>query len=127
MTALSLRADRDLAPLLACWSDIGAHGDNSLYRHMCLSAAMLKQDSAFAPNGYGQFLTDGAQTIAKHREAIRGAFNLTDDELDRILAALSFTDTTKLNLSNLSATYLRACLPLTLRLSIPWLLLLTPL
>jgi hypothetical protein len=127
MTALSLRPDRDLAPLLSCWSAIGVHGDNSLYRQMFLSPATLKQDGAFAPNGYGEFLTAAAETIALHREAIRGAFNLTGDELERILAALTFDDTTKLTLSNLSAIYRRGWLARKLHLSIREFLLLTKL
>jgi hypothetical protein len=125
LRALSLNVDRDLNSLLACWSNIGSFGADSLYRQMFLSAAMLKQDNAFAPNGYGEFLTDATQTLAQHREAIRGAFNLTGDELDRILAALSFDNTTKLTLANLSAIYRRGWLARALRLSIREFLLLT--
>jgi len=125
MGELSLAPNRDLASLLACWSNIGVWGDNSLYRTMFVNPAMLAQDAAFAPNGYGEFLTDNSQTIAQRRETIRGAFNLTGDELDRILAALSFDDTTKLTLPNLSAIFRRGWLARTLRLSVREFLLLT--
>ena len=122
---LSLTAEADLAPLLACWSNIGVFGDGSLYRRMFVNPAVLTQDAAFAPNGYGEFLTDNSQTIAQHRETIRGAFNLTGDELDRILAALSFDNTTKLTLANLSAVFRRGWLARTMRLSVPEFLRLT--
>jgi peptidoglycan hydrolase-like protein with peptidoglycan-binding domain len=125
MADLSLTPDRDLASLLACWSNIGVFGDDSLYRAMFVNPAMLAQDAAFAPNGYGEFLTDNSQTIAQRRETIRGAFNFTGDELDRILAALSFDNTTKLTLPNLSAIFRRGWLARTLRLSVREFLLLT--
>jgi hypothetical protein len=32
INTLKLTPKRDLLPLLTCWSDIGAHGDNALYR-----------------------------------------------------------------------------------------------
>ena len=56
MKALNLTLKRDLLPLLACWSEIGTHGDNALYRQMFLNPALLKQDAVFADNGYGEFL-----------------------------------------------------------------------
>lgn len=125
MEDLSLNRDHDLTSLLACWSNIGVFGDDSLYRMMFVNPAALAQDTAFAPNGYGEFLTDNSQTIAQRREAIRGAFNLTGDELDRILVALSFDNTTKLTLPNLSAIFRRGWLARTLRLSVREFLLLT--
>ena len=125
MEELSLTPDRDLPSLLACWSNIGVFGDDSLYRMMFVNAAMLAQDAAFSPNGYGEFLTDSSQTIALRRETIRGAFNLTGDELDLILTALTFDNTTKLTLPNLSAIFRRGWLARTLRLSVRELLLLT--
>jgi hypothetical protein len=56
MPALHLTPNHDLLSLLACWSDIGTHGDHALYRQMFLNAAMLNQDAIFADNGYGAFL-----------------------------------------------------------------------
>lgn len=56
MKALNLTPKRDLLPLLACWSPLGTHGDSALYRQMFLNPALLKQDAAFADNGYGEFL-----------------------------------------------------------------------
>jgi hypothetical protein len=60
MKALNLTTNRDLLPLLACWSDIGTHGDQALYRQMFLNAAILSQDAIFAENGYGDFLQKAA-------------------------------------------------------------------
>ena len=87
MKALNLTAKRDLLPLLACWSEIGAHGDGALYRQMFLNPALLNQDAVFADNGYGEFLQSGLK-LADHAEALRSAFNLTADEYDRIVTAL---------------------------------------
>ena len=56
MRSLNLTPKRDLLPLLACWSDIGTHGDGALYRQMFLNPAILKQDAVFADNGFGEFL-----------------------------------------------------------------------
>jgi hypothetical protein len=72
MRALNLRANKDLLSLLACFAPIGTHDGvawmrnsegrlqqqivPSLYRQMLLNPALLKQDSVFNDNGYGEFL-----------------------------------------------------------------------
>jgi len=56
LKALNLKPERDLASLLACWSNIGTYGDHALYRQMFLSAMVLNQDAGFADNGFGAFL-----------------------------------------------------------------------
>jgi len=56
MNALNLTPERDLLSLLACWSEIGTHGDDALYRKMFLNPTILKQDAVFDDNGYGEFL-----------------------------------------------------------------------
>ena len=62
MRRLNLSADRDLAPLLACWAaPIGTTGEHSLYAKMFLTPAVLSQDQAFADDGYGNILQDNAQ------------------------------------------------------------------
>jgi ABC toxin N-terminal region/Neuraminidase-like domain len=63
MNELKLTPKRDLLSLLACWSEIGTHGDSALYRQMFLNPALLKQDPVFNDNGYGEFLTDSSQTL----------------------------------------------------------------
>ena len=63
MTAMELTAQRDLLSLLTCWSDIGTHGNDALYRRMFLDPVLLTQDPAFGDNGYGEFLQDPLQTI----------------------------------------------------------------
>ena len=91
--ALNLTLNRELLPLLACWSDIGTHGDTALYRQMFLNPPLLKQDAVFADNGYGEFLVDDPlhpKKIAEHVEALRAAFNLTGEELSLIAADLGF-------------------------------------
>ena len=123
MRALKLKPKRDLAPLLACWSPIGTHGDAALYRRMFLNPALLKQDDAFADNGYGEFLADNTKKLADHAEALRSAFNLTGDEYDRIVAALGFDANTILTLPNISAIYRRGWLARKLGFSVRELLL----
>src|SRR5205814_931637 len=118
MNALELKPARDLLPLLACWSDIGTQGDSALYRQMFLNPALLHQDAAFADNGYGEFLIDNAQKLIQHAEALRGAFNLTGDEFDRIVAALGYDNNTSLSLANISAILRRGWMARKLRLSV---------
>jgi hypothetical protein len=125
MKSLALKPDRDFTSLLACWSNIGTQGQSALYRQMFLSPATLKQDPAFADNGYGEFLTDGTAKLTAHAETLRAAFNLTADEFDRIRAALGFDDNTVLSLANISAMYRRGWLARKLRLSVRELLLLS--
>ena len=79
MKALTLKPNQDLLPLLACFAPIDTHGAVSLYRQMFLSPALLKLDAVFADDGFGNFLTDTAQKLMAHAEALRAAFLLTDD------------------------------------------------
>ena len=123
MRALKLNLARDLPGLLACWSEIGTHGDHALYRQMFLNAGILSQDVAFADDGYGNFLNDEAKKLLDHTEALRAAFSLTADELDRILTALAFDGSTPLTFATISAIFRRAWLARKLRLSIRELLL----
>src|SRR5207244_5320798 len=125
--ALQLTPQRDLLSLLACWSDIGTHGEHALYRQMFLNPTVLKQDPAFAANGYGEFLTDNTKKLVDHEEALRGAFSLTEDEFGRILTDPDFANHAEmtpdpkeiaLTLVNISALYRRGWLARKLRLSV---------
>ncbi|HEY9431906.1 MAG TPA: neuraminidase-like domain-containing protein [Blastocatellia bacterium] len=127
MKALNLTPERDLLLLLACWSEIGTHGDCALYRQMFLNPTILKQDAVFDDNGYGEFLVDGGKMLVDHAEALRSAFNLTGDEYGRIIAELKYDGNTKLNLPNISAIYRRGYLARKLHLSVREFLLLTSL
>lgn len=132
MNALNLKPKRDLLPLLACWSEIGTHGEGALYRQMFLNPAILKQDAVFADNGFGDFLADNTKKLGDHAEALRSAFNLTGEEYDRIVIAL-FPDpinpliadpNTPLTIPNISAIFRRGYLARKLKLSVRELLLL---
>jgi hypothetical protein len=127
MKALNLTPERDLPPLLACWSEIGTHGDGALYRRMFLNPTILKQDAVFDDNGYGEFLVDGGKKLADHAEALRSAFNLTADEYGRIIAELKYDGNTTLNLPNISAIFRRGYLARKLHLGVREFLLLTSL
>ena len=122
---LKLNLKRDLLGLLACWSPIDTHGDDSLYRTMFHSPALLRQDAAFAEDGYGNVLQDNNQKLLAHAEALRGAFRLTGDEFSLIVTDLDFDADTPLTLENISAIYRRGWLARKLRLSVREFLLLT--
>lgn len=125
MEALKLTPKKDLQPLLACFAPIDTHGNVSLYRQMFLSPSLLKQDPAFADDGYGNFLTDNTQKLTAHAEALRAAFLLTEEEFILITDALGFDPSTLLTLDNISAVFRRGWLARKLKLSIQELLLLT--
>jgi hypothetical protein len=127
MKALNLTPERDLLPLLACWSEIGTHGDGALYRQMFLNPTILKQDAVFDDNGYGEFLVDGGKKLVDHAEALRSAFNLTGDEYARIIAELKYDGNTTLDLPNISAVLRRGYLARKLHLGVREFLLLTSL
>ena len=87
ISKLNLKVARDLSSLLACWAGIGTVGEHSLYQQMFLNPAMVARDTIFADNGYGEYLTDATVKLSDHAEAVRGAFNLTGDEFNQIIAA----------------------------------------
>ena len=62
---VDLAVQRDLLPLLGCWSPIGTHGEEALYRQMFLNPTLLAQDTAFADNGYGDFLVFASGPVPK--------------------------------------------------------------
>src|SRR5207247_2542242 len=100
MDRLNLKPNQQLQSLLVCWSPINVYGVNSLYRKMFLSPAQLKQDPAFADDGYGNFLQVNTEMLLAHTETLRAAFSLTDAEFSLIVAALGFGASTPLTLDN---------------------------
>jgi len=127
MKELNLTVKRDLLPLLACWSEIGTHGNAALYRQMFLNPAILEQDAVFADRGLGEFLTDTTKKLAAHAEAVRSAFNLTGEEYDRIITSLGYDANTPLTVPNVSEIFRRGWLARKLKLSVREFLLLTQL
>lgn len=120
---LSLKAEKDLPSLLACFAPINTYGAVSLYRKLFLSPALLKQDPAFADDGYGNVL-DGAGKLLDHREALRAAFTLTADEIAALVEALGFDANTALSVRNVSVLFRHGWLARRLKLSVKELLLL---
>ncbi|WP_426112447.1 neuraminidase-like domain-containing protein [Massilia sp. PWRC2] len=115
---LGLTPQRDLAALLACWSDIGTEGEGALYRTLFVNPSVRDQNPAFADNGYGAYLSDSAAKLQAHVETLRGAFNLTGDEFERICTALGYDANTALTLANISALFRRGWLARKLKLSV---------
>ena len=117
MTRLKVKT-KDLEALLTCWSAIGTTGDNSLYRRLFLSAALLKQDPVFAPDVNGIVLSDAGQTLGPHAEALRAATGLTADELALVEALIPGGAAAPLTLANVSTLYRQAWLARRLKLSV---------
>lgn len=124
MEALKLKPKKDLLPLLACFAPIDAHGEASLYRQMFSSPALLKLDDAFKDDGYGNFL-DGSKKLLMHKEGLRSAFQLTDEEFSLVAADLGYDDNTLLTIPNITAICRRGWLARKLKLSVKEFLLLT--
>jgi hypothetical protein len=122
--ALKLNPKKELPSALALFAPLDAHGEHSLYRSLFLGPALAKQDEAFADDGFGRFLTGDAKLL-DHTEALRAAFGLTGEELERIVAALGFDAAAPLSLETVSAILRRGWLARRLKLSVAELLLLT--
>ncbi|MBE9594384.1 MAG: hypothetical protein IMF19_13010, partial [Proteobacteria bacterium] len=89
---LNLKKKNSLIKLLAMWSNIDTHGDNSLYKQMFLQSSILKIDTVFDDNGYGKYLTDQDEKIKGHLLALQAAFNVTAEELSLILNDVDFDE-----------------------------------
>ncbi|WP_169613701.1 neuraminidase-like domain-containing protein [Nodosilinea sp. P-1105] len=98
MELLKLAPQRDLLPLLACWSTIDTQGYRSLYRQMFLNPTILGLDDVFQEDGYGNYLAEKTEyqqpgvelpKLLAHAQVLRAAFNLTQEELDLILQELA--------------------------------------
>ena len=118
MELLRLKPKRDLAALLACWSEIDTHGHRSLYRQMLLNPASLSENEVFQEDGHGAYLQDPTKKLVDHASALRAAFSLTQDEFDLILAELQFNANTVLSLANVSAVFRHGYLARKLRISV---------
>jgi Neuraminidase-like domain/Salmonella virulence plasmid 28.1kDa A protein len=127
MGALNLNPQKDLLQLLACFAPIDTHGVASLYRQMFLSPALLKQDPAFADDGYGSYLMDDKEKLLTHTETLRAAFQITDDEFSLITSELKqpFNVETNLTVENISEVFKRSWLARKLKLSVREFLLIT--
>jgi Neuraminidase-like domain/Salmonella virulence plasmid 28.1kDa A protein len=112
------KKDGSLVKLLALWSNIDTHGNNSLYNKMFLHSSILKTDRVFEENGYGEYLRDPNQKIAGHLSALQAAFNVTGEELALILKDADFDDNSVLALENVSRIYRYCFLARALKLSI---------
>jgi hypothetical protein len=128
MERLRLRPKKDLPGVLALFAPIGVYGDTAPYRTMFLNPTALALDEAFGDDGYGNVPKGKDDLLLDHRDALRAAFQLTDDELTLITTELGYTsegaDPTKLTLDNVTAVYRRGWLARKLRLSVSELLLL---
>jgi len=116
---LNLKKKSSLIKLLALWSNIDTHGNNSLYNQMFLQSSILKIDTVFDDNGYGEYLTDSDEKIKCHLQALQAAFNVTAEELSLILNDVDFDENSPLSLGNVSRIYRYRFLAKALKISIP--------
>jgi DNA-binding transcriptional MerR regulator len=100
---INLNKEYSLIKLLALWSNIDTHGNNSLYKQLFLHSSILKIDTVFDENGYGEYLTDANEKILNHLPALQAAFNLTSEELSLVLgdANLGSLELSEKSLNNL--------------------------
>jgi hypothetical protein len=77
-----------------------------------------RQTPPFDDDGYGDFLTDAAQTLFGHEPTLGAAFNLTGAEFALITTALAFDASTPLTLANVSEVFRYGWLARTLGLSV---------
>jgi hypothetical protein len=112
---------------LAClWGNIDTYGKKSLYKKLFLNKAVLKIDSAFEADRFGDFLTNPDETteiLSAHVPAVLAAFRMTDKELEAVLGNGTITleldnGDAILNLANLSAIYRYVVLAKGLKLNI---------
>jgi hypothetical protein len=115
---LNLNGKNSLIKLLALWSSIDIHGNNSLYKQTFLHSSILKIDRVFDENGYGEYLQNANEKIKGHLPAIRAAFNVTAEELSLILNDAGFDDNSPLSLENVSKIYRYSFLAKSSKLSI---------
>jgi DNA-binding transcriptional MerR regulator len=115
---LNLKRKNSLIKLLALWSNIDTHGNNSLYKQMFLQSSILKIDTVFDDNGYGEYLKNPNKKIKGHLLALEAAFNVTAEELSLILNDVDFDESSRLSLENVSRIYRYSFLAKALKLSI---------
>lgn len=114
---LNLKKENSLIKLLTLWSNIDTHGNKSLYQQMFLHSSILKIDTVFDDNGYGEYLTTG-EMIKGHLLALQAAFNVTAEELSLILNDADFDDNSPLSLGNISKIYRYSFLAKAFKISI---------
>jgi len=114
---LNLKKENSLIKLLALWSNIDTHGNKSLYQQMFLHSSILKIDTIFDDNGYGEYLTN-REMIKGHLLALQAAFNVTAEELSLILNDADFDDNSPLSMGNISKIYRYSFLAKALKISI---------
>ena len=71
--------------LLALWSDLPTTGKTPLYAQLFLTRSVLKDDKVF-DHPVSAYLSTPGVLVRDHLAGVRGALNLTADEVERILA-----------------------------------------
>jgi peptidoglycan hydrolase-like protein with peptidoglycan-binding domain len=118
METISLDRSSGLVKLLTLWSNIDTSGDKSLYKRIFLNPSILKLDSVFDENGYGEYLRNTAIDLGSHQPAVQAALNLTAEELSLIMSNAGLTAASALSPENISVIYRYSFLSKALKLSV---------
>jgi hypothetical protein len=110
--------------LLSFWTNISTSGEKSLYKRLFLTHNVLGIDKVFKANAKGNYLTSDAK-LTDHMPAVMAALNLSADDIQSIMEAVSTED--KLTLANLSLLYRYRLLSKVLGIRIPAFLSILPL
>lgn len=110
--------------LLSFWTTISTSGEKSLYKRLFLTHNVLGIDKVFKADAKGNYLTSDAK-LTDHLPAVMAALNLSADDIQSIMEAVSTED--KLTLANLSLLYRYRLLSKVLGIRIPAFLSILPL
>ena len=106
--------ESELDRLLALWGDLDT-GD--LYTEIFLDPTLPHVDEAFEADPFGEYLTDSSERLLDHSTALKAAFQLTDDDWDRIVADLTFDENTELSLGQVTRVFRYSFLSSSLQLA----------
>jgi hypothetical protein len=104
MLRLDLAPGRDLQRLLVLWAPIDARGPGSLYAQMFLDGTRLEREPTFEADAWGRIL-EPSSALGAHFESIRGAFRLTDRQLQDVLERTGMNAGTPMTLEALSLIF----------------------
>jgi hypothetical protein len=106
------------AVLTALWSDISTRGKGSIYAHLFLTPAVLRDDPVF-DDPIGKYLTDPNVHLVEHQGAVQAALTLSAREVEQIAedAGIALASA-PLSVPNLSILYRYRLLARALDLSV---------
>lgn len=108
---------KDFRKLLALWGDIDTWGRDSLYSRLLLTSAIIESADVFKADSLGEYLQADVKLL-DYSSTLQAALNLTDDDWSLVIEDLSFDNTTKLHIDEISKIYRYTLLSSALKISI---------